>query len=160
MYNNIATILGVVPPPPSTPAPMITKTGKSGWAPPQPLERREYVLHFSRTEYGSYTVFCSDTEDPFDVFHAEATWSDINWHETGEISCDDSEAHSSAIVNQDEIDDWNAEYQNKYDTDGQPKCSLCDAFFNHAYELTDIDDESWACAACLSDHPTDTEDDA
>jgi hypothetical protein len=145
LQDLITKTLGVVPAHAPLAAPAAPKS-HSGWAPARPTPMYEFRVDVSRSEYGSVYVTAADASDAYD----SADSGDISWDDYGDINWGDTEQQSDDPVNQDELDEWDDQYDNKYDTDGEPKCSDCQTCYK-ASELTpNDDDDAWYCADCES----------
>lgn len=144
LHTLITTTLGVTPP-----APPAVTIVKSNTVPPRPLALWEYNVTFYKSCTGSITVQANSEDDARD--HAgDVAWDDIDWSDDDDVDISDVYLETKHIINQDALDEWDAEYGKLYDEDGDPKCSNCE---NNEHEdnlhLNDAEDE-WLCASCLN----------
>lgn len=141
--HDISKILGVVPQPKPVPTPT-TSVSASAPARPEPLYR--YTIDVSRTEYGSITVDATDKAHARDIAWGEVIeWTDYS----DDVEYNDVQRDDDAPTNQDELDEWDAEYGNKYTEYGEPMCSSCCESYEED-ELTEDKQTSsaWYCCHC------------
>lgn len=149
LNDHIQQLLGVVPPPPAPKTtPSVVSVGKSSWAPERPTPLFSFTISVSRTEYGSVSINAASASEAYD----EAALDDVYWYDCGSADWGDAELDSHDPVNQNDLDEWDEEYGDRFDTDGQPKCSDCGDCFDDVSDLTpdpDCPTSRWLCKDCL-----------
>lgn len=149
--NDLARILGVAEPP-KVAAESVPYVGHKGWAPERPEPVWEYRISVYRSEYGSAYIQATSAEAAMD----EVGSGDIDWDDHGDIewgSADVEQVDGDTPANQDELDDWDEKFGNKFDHDGEPKCSACDENFRFDDLTQDPGDlNAWYCPECVSDY--------
>jgi hypothetical protein len=155
-----ATLIQPAPPKPTVTKPTVYGTAKSNLAPkvnhtgfpdsvpPRPEELFEYQISYYRTEYGSLVITAASTDEALQ----DADYCDIEWYDYGEAESSDWDQVSSGCVNQDKIDDWDDQYSNQYNSDGEPVCSDC-RDETDVVELTVVP-EGWLCKDCAAHSPS------
>lgn len=139
LQATLAKTLGVVAAPPA-----VAHKVKKGWAPPRPEPEGEFMFRVSRTEYGVAYINAASEEEARELF-----WdADIDWQDAGDTEIDDIEEADE--VNTDQADEWDEKYSNRFDTDGQPMCTTCQAMFDDASDLIEDPDDAdnWYCSDC------------
>lgn len=146
LTDDIQRLLGVVPPPtPYTPAVAHASSIYAHAVPDRPEPKYKFTVDVSRSEYGSATVYATSSGDARDVFD----WGDIDWYDYGDSDITNVEQDSDEIVNQDDIDAWDAQFATKYTIEGLPMCSQCHDE-THPDQLTASEhDDTWRCTSCL-----------
>lgn len=148
--QDLSRILGVVEPPKVAVA--APYSGHKGWAPERPVPVWEYRISVSRTEYGSAYIHATSKEAAMD----EVGSSDIDWNDSDEIDWDSADVEQTdddEPANKDDLDEWDDKYDNKFDHDGEPKCSGCSDNC-HVDDLTQDpgDSHAWYCHDCVSSY--------
>lgn len=148
--NDLARILGLFDPPKVAAAAPITSPfskNKNSWAPPRPAELYEYRVDVTRSEYGSAFITAESADSAFE----QVSSGDIDWNDSGDIDWDSANTERSGDepANQDELDEWDAKFGNKFDIDGEPKCSDCEDNFRAEDLVQDPgDSHAWYCDSC------------
>lgn len=143
LQDLITKTLGVVHTAPAAP-----KFAASA-VPERPEPEYEFRISVYRNEYGSAYIRATSADAAFD----QASSDDIQWDDCGDIQWDgaDTEQVDDEPVNQDELDDWDDKYGNKYTAEGTPKCSGCNWETSNPTQklrLNPDDDNEWFCEDC------------
>lgn len=141
LESHLSTILGVVEPP------RVAAASRAESVPERPQPLYEYRITVYRHEYGTAFITATNASDALDQCQSE----DIDWSESGDIEWHgaDTEQESDEPVNRDDIEAWDDQYGNRYDAEGDPKCSNCDSNYPADKLAIDPDDSNaWYCCDC------------
>ena len=155
LTDLITKTLGVVP----TPAVAVPKAkakvkySSEEYAPARPLELYEYRVEYVRSQYSLITVQASSADEASEI----ASGMDIDVEDVGYGDWDESnvEKESSYCVNEEEIEEWDDLYGDKYDTDGSPKCTECGDNYAKSDLFESEDGSAWYCEDCRPDDDDD-----
>jgi len=147
LSDVIMQTLSVVPSAPIGHAVSGTPKSKIGWAPPRPEPKYEYRIAVSRSEYGYCYIVATSAEEAYD----NAEYDDIQWEDSGDVDWGgaDAEKVNKTPDNEDEIDEWESKYGNRFDSDGEPLCSECRNLYPAAELTSEENEDHWYCTECL-----------
>lgn len=146
---QLSSILGVTEPPKIAAA---VRAHTS--APERPTPLYEYIVRVRRSEYGTIYVTAADEDSAAE----DADYGDIDWHDNGDVEQDDIDLADGTPVNQDDLDEWDSEYGDRFDYDGDARCSDCLVNYDLDELTEDADNQRWYCPSCCPDslQPHDT----
>jgi hypothetical protein len=144
LTTSVLSALGIVPHSKAQ-----QQTAGCGWAPPRPAPVYDWIVYFSRPEYGTAIVCAGSQHEAVE----EAYGAEVDWDDYGDSEISDVEKQQQTPENQDDLDSWDDTYASKYAPNGAPSCSNCLVAFDSSDSLVPSPDGAeWFCEDCEPDY--------